>query len=403
MKLPTIKLPTFVKNPILKKNSPTKVSNMDVKENSTTDNTSNNNNTKETIPLTKNSGLIKKSLIRLKTSSRASHKPINKSKMFNEKNKMSKEEMISKRTSSKINIEVKKVESKNYKKQSYNKSVPNSKSDKIVEKNKLSGVEIVKEGKSGKQSGITHINVSSKGNKLKSSLGFIKPQSSTFNKKKESCYSENEKEESLLNEKQITFSKNVTNSSNISKTPLIVNRNRRNLTTNNINEAADPVSVIKQKKQELAQRSKYIKQKQKKDLEELLKKNDNVIRRTNTKEILKYESTFNTDAPPLFCENAYKISKLSPIENCIDAISSILEKQKNEAIPLLEICAKNGKITSNMINLILESLIEGDECVLNKLNKNKLLQEEILADLENVLKDVLNLQSQNNYVQNNCA
>lgn len=394
MKIPTIKLPILLKSPFSKKNTQAKASGMNNEDNSlTTSNANNHDNNEEAASVTNNSAIIKKPLIKLNKEYKLSSNYNNELKALAEKKKMVKPEMSSKCTSSKINIEMKKVEPKNYKKHSYNKSVPKNKSNKTVQSMKLSGTEVVKQGKSETKSGSVTDVVSSKDDQSTSSMSLTKSKRSAPNQKNPSYYNKNTKKEPLLNEKQINLSKKQMNSNNMSNCSLMGDKTKRDVNTNNVNEVADPVTLIKKKKLELTQRSKDIQQKYKQNMEELLNVNDSVIRRINTKEILNHECTFNTDAPPLFCENAFNISKLSPIENSIDAISSIVGKKKDEAISLLKTCVKNGENMSNAINQILHSLNAGDGSIINTLNENKRLQEEVLADLENALKGVLNVQS----------
>lgn len=393
MKIPTIKLPILLKSPFSKRNIQAKASGMNNKDNSlTTSNANNSDNNEKAVSVTNNSAIIKKPLIKLNKEYKLSSNYNNELKAPAEKKKMLKPEMSSKCTSSKVNIEMKKVEPKNYKKHSYNKSVTKNKSNKTVQSMKLSGTEAIKQGKSETKSGSAADVVSSKDDQSTSSISLKKSKRSAPNQKNPS-YNKNTKKESLLNEKQINLSKKQMNSNNMSNSSLMGDKTKRDVNTNNVNEVADPVTLIKKKKLELTQRSKDIQQKHKQNMEELLNVNDSVIRRINTKEILNHECTFNTDAPPLFCENAYNISKLSPIENSIDAISSIVGNKKDEAISLLKTCVKNGENMSNVINQILHSLNAGDGCIINTLNENKRLQEEVLADLENALKGVLNVQS----------
>ncbi|CRG99397.1 conserved Plasmodium protein, unknown function [Plasmodium relictum] len=152
---------------------------------------------------------------------------------------------------------------------------------------------------------------------------------------------------------------------------------------------SNSINNLKLKKNDLVKRADIIIKKQIITTDELLNA-DNLksLHRMNTKELMNMEIPFKLDPPNLFCENAYNISPLTPIEEKIDMVHSILNNHKNEIITLLNSCIDNNKQCSEMLKIVLDALIEGENSIASKLNKNKSLQNEIVTELEQILTSV---------------
>ncbi|CRG96734.1 conserved Plasmodium protein, unknown function [Plasmodium gallinaceum] len=177
-----------------------------------------------------------------------------------------------------------------------------------------------------------------------------------------------------------TYSKDLENSNiKINKICCDVNNNKNSNIINN----------LKLKKNDIVKRANMVVKKQKITTDELLDANNiKNLRRINTKELMSMDVPFKIDPPNLFCEYAYNISPVSPIEERIDMIYSILNNHKNEIITLLKLCIDNNKQCSEILKIILDALIEGEDSIVSKLNKNKPLQDEIIMELEQVLESV---------------
>lgn len=204
----------------------------------------------------------------------------------------------------------------------------------------------------------------------------------------------NQSETNSINPSTKTFSTTTfknghssSNKSNITNTSKQIHNADTSLNT------TDDVYAIQIKKKELIQKLEDMKCTQKKNLEEVTQTNNKVIRRTKTKEIQEYECNFFTEAPPLFCENAYVIRPLPPLEPKLLKIKSILDTHKNEIIQLLKIWIENDKSCSDLMKKIMNALIEGDDSVLERLNGNKKLAEDILFHLKTPITTTDNLHS----------
>lgn len=154
------------------------------------------------------------------------------------------------------------------------------------------------------------------------------------------------------------------------------------------------VAMIKLRKEDLVKFAQNIKEQEITNKDNLKKREEtkNVIRRINTKEILELETPFIIDPPRLFCQDGYQYKKMKPIEETINAISSILDNHKNEIIEILKCCIEQGKQCSEILRVVLSALVEGDDCILAKLESNKVLQKEIMSELEKIINDIKKFQ-----------
>lgn len=262
---------------------------------------------------------------------------------------------------------------------------------------------------------LNHVTTKSKLNNLKvSSLTLKKKNKHVFPKKVENLNKDSKESSNkslsvspnkdLLKSSSNSFSKSFNSSSNKSlslnlseDTEESTKKLKKNIQKKLIKQELKTLAAqknleyddfLKKKKQGLIQKSIDMKQKKKEDLQQLLKEGRNGIRRINTKEIMNYESPFNTDAPSLFCENAYKISTLSPIENKINEIRSLLENQKDEITEIIKNCIENNQQVYRTLKTMLSMLIEGDECVLAKINHSESLKTEVVTELDNLINEL---------------
>ncbi|SBS85556.1 conserved Plasmodium protein, unknown function [Plasmodium ovale curtisi] len=105
-------------------------------------------------------------------------------------------------------------------------------------------------------------------------------------------------------------------------------------------------------------------------------------------EVISTEMPFNIEPPPLFCENAFMISPLVPVEDIIDMIYAICNKSKEDTIAKLKLCKENNQRSSNVLKITLDALNGSEDSVVSNLNKNMTLQKEYLRQVDHVVASV---------------
>lgn len=391
------------------------------------------NNSKEKNIQMEETSSGKKALIKINREFQPSSRVIQKMKVLSQKNSPTKSKYLPRSNSSKENKvkeqkgtskqKEEKMDNTNLMNALPNNSTKEKEPNNIKYENKLTNKtnsenNVVDNTSKEKTSNTTlnHVRTKSKLINLKeSSLSVKKKNKHEFPKKVENLSKDSNKSSNksvsvsiskdLHKSSSTSFSKSSSNSSNKSSS-LNLSENtespkklKKNIQEKPIKQELKTVAAPKnlehdeflKKKQGLIQKSIDMKQKKKDDLEQLIKEGRKRIRRINTKELMNYESPFNTDAPSLFCENAYKISTLSPIENKLNAIRSILENKKDEITGIIKNCIENNQQVYSALKIMLDMLIEGDNCVLAKINHSETLKKEVEAELDNLINELINI------------
>ncbi|SBT33490.1 conserved Plasmodium protein, unknown function [Plasmodium ovale wallikeri] len=105
-------------------------------------------------------------------------------------------------------------------------------------------------------------------------------------------------------------------------------------------------------------------------------------------EVISTKMPFNIEPPPLFCENAFVISPLVPVEDIIDMIYAICNKSKEDTIAKLKLCKENNQRSSTVLKITLDALNGSEDSVVSNLNKNMTLQKEYLRQVDHVVASV---------------
>lgn len=343
----------------------------------------NNNNSVNKLPMIKQEILIKKIPIKLKNVFKTSSN-VKNGKSFDADNAGSQQQKSTKSISNVLHDE--KVQQNDLQEEVKNSknNIPSTKSKDKNEKKQSSKINISGTKENSENQVSCTASVSSNSCKAKKNLDVLKTGSSCISTQESSAHSDKpnlflpaSKEKHMSEGKTSIESVSTLNQRIILKKTVMESPSGKNNTKT--------IDNIKARKTELLKKSHEIKTKHQQDVKQLLEQNEIPMRRIFTKEILDYEASFITTAPPLFCEKAYNISKLPPIEEKINEINCIITAQKDKIMTLLKACIENGKQVSDMLKILLNALITGDNCVLAKLNQNKILQEEVLADLKKLL------------------